>query len=98
MENAENRLGIKLPQDYIEMVNISNAFPTCSNSVEPSFQKVEGIDFYRNFQGNVIDTWKEMGKMDTIVSGLERVIRIAGYSDEQQFLIIPPTNKNEKWN
>ena len=40
--------GIKLPEDYVEMVMIANGFPTCSTSVEPSFLKVEEIDFYRN--------------------------------------------------
>lgn len=97
IENAEKRLGIKLPQDYIEMVSIANGFPTCSNSVEPSFQKVGEIDFYRNFQWNVIDTWKEMGELNDVVSDLERAIMIAGLEDEQQFLIIPPTNGQNKW-
>jgi hypothetical protein len=97
VENAEKRLGIKFPQDYIEMVRTANGFPTCSNSVEPSFQKVDEIDFYRNFQRNVIDTWKEMGELNDVVSDLERAIMIAGLEDEQQFLIIPPTNGQDKW-
>tara|TARA_B100000745_G_C20007454_1_gene342145 strand:+ start:18 stop:542 length:525 start_codon:yes stop_codon:yes gene_type:complete len=97
IENAEKRLEIKLPQDYIEMVSIANGFPTCSNSVEPSFQKVDEIDFYRNFQWNVIDTWKEKGELNEVVSDLERAIVIAGLEDEQQFLIIPPTNGRNKW-
>lgn len=97
VENAEKRLGIKFPQDYIEMVRTSNGFPTCSNSVEPSFQKVDEIDFYRNFQWNVIGTWKEMAELNDVVSDLERAIMIAGLEDEQQFLIIPPTNGQDKW-
>jgi cell wall assembly regulator SMI1 len=43
IENAENRLGIKLPNDYVEMITIANGFPTCSNSVEPSFQKAKKL-------------------------------------------------------
>lgn len=97
IENAEKRLGIKLPQDYIEMVSAANGFPTCSNSVEPGFQKVDEIYFYRNFQWNVIDTWKEMGELNDVVSDLERAIMVAGLEDEQQFLIIPPTNGQNKW-
>ncbi|RKD92868.1 SMI1/KNR4 family protein [Mangrovibacterium diazotrophicum] len=97
IENAEKRLGIKLPQDYIEMVSTANGFPPCSNSVEPSFQKVDEIDFYRNFQWNVIDTWKEMEELNDVVSDLERAIMIAGLEDEQQFLIVPPTNGQNKW-
>lgn len=97
IKNAEKRLGIKLPQDYIEMISTANGFLTCSNSVEPSFQKIEEIDFYRNFRWNVIGTWKEMGVMSDVVTELEKAIMIAGFEDEQQFLIIPPTNNNDKW-
>jgi len=97
IENTEKRLGLKLPQDYIELVTIANGFPTCSNSVEPSFQKVREIDFYKNFQGNVIDTWKEMGVLKDVVCELEKAIMIAGPEDEQQFLIIPPGDGQHKW-
>jgi hypothetical protein len=97
IENAEKRLGLKLPQDYIEMLSIANGFLTCSNSVEPSFQKVEKIDFYKNFQWNVIGTWKEMEELDNVVSELERAIMIAGFEEEQQFLLIPPNDGQGKW-
>ena len=97
IENTENRLGIKLPDDYIDLVSIANGFPTCSNSVEPSFQKVEEIDYYRNFEWNAINTWKEIEELNDIVSELERAIMIAGHEDEQQFLIIPPINGQDKW-
>lgn len=97
IENAENRLGIKLPNDYIEMITIANGFPTCSNSVEPSFQKVQEIDYYRNYEYNVIDTWKELGELDEVINELEMAIMIAGFEEEQQFLIIPPKSENEKW-
>lgn len=97
IENAEKRLGLKLPQDYIEMIRIANGFIICSMSVEPSFQKIDEIDFYRNFQWNVIDTWKEIGELDDVVSDLERAIMIAGLEDEQQFLIIPPSIGQSKW-
>jgi cell wall assembly regulator SMI1 len=97
IENTEKRLGLKLPQDYIELVTIANGFPTCSNSVEPSFQKVEEIDFYKNYQWNVIDTWKEMGELKDVVRELEKAIIVAGFEEEQQFLIIPPSDGQQKW-
>lgn len=90
-------MGIKLPNDYIEMITIANGFPTCSNSVEPSFQKVQEIDYYRNYEYNVIDTWKELGELDEVINELEIAIMIAGFEEEQQFLIIPPKSENEKW-
>ena len=97
IEEAESRLGIIFPQDYIELLTIANGFPTCSNSVEPSFLKVSEIDFYKNYHWNVIDDWSETGELDDIVSELKRAIMIAGHGEEQQFLIIPPTASNNKW-
>ena len=97
IENTEKRLGLKLPQDYINMLSIANGFPTSSNSVEPSFQKIEDVDFYKNYQWNVIDTWKEMGELDDVVCELEKAIIIAGLEEEQQFLLIPPSDGQQEW-
>ena len=97
IKKVEKRLGIKLPPDYIEMTTIANGFPTYPNSIEPAFQKLEEIDFYRNYQWNVIDTWKEIGGLDDDVADLERAIMIAGFEDEQQFLIIPPADRQGRW-
>ena len=97
IKNTEERLGLNLPLDYIELVTIANGFLTCSNSVEPSFQNISDIDFYKNFQWNVIDTWKEMGDTTSIVTQLENAIMIGGLNDEQQFLLIPPSRESGKW-
>lgn len=97
IENTEKRLGLKLPQDYVEFIKIANGFPTSTNAVEPSFQKVSDIDFYKNFQLNVIDTWNEMGELDYVVSKLERAIIVAGLEEEQQFLLIPPIDSQSEW-
>ncbi|MGD1846026.1 MAG: SMI1/KNR4 family protein [Salibacteraceae bacterium] len=97
IESAEKRLGVSLPKDYIDMVSIANGFPTSSSSVEPSFHKVEEIDFYRNIPWNVIDTWKQMGELDDVVAELEKAIIVAGLEEEQQFLIIPPEHTRDPW-
>jgi len=78
IESAEKRLGISLPKDYIELLTIANGFPTCTNNVEPSFQKVQGIDFYKYYKWNVIDSWKELAELEVEVNNLERAIMIAG--------------------
>ena len=54
IQNTERRLTLKLPQDYIELVTIANGFPTCCNSVEPSFQKLEEIDFIKTMCGMLL--------------------------------------------
>ena len=94
---TENRLGIELPSDYKEILLISNGFPTSTNALEPSFQKVNEIDYYRNFEWNCIDIWKNNDELKEIGEALEKSIMIAGLEDEQQFLIIPPNSKNGNW-
>jgi len=94
---TENRLGIELPKDYKEMLMISNGFPTSTNSVEPTFQQVNKIDYYRNYEWNCIEHWTNIEDLNEIGEELERSIMIAGIEDEQQFLIIPPHTRNENW-
>ena len=94
---TENRLGIELPADYKEILLISNGFPTSSNTVEPTFQKVSEIDYYRNWEWNCIELWTNSEELNAVGEELERSILIAGLEDEQQFLIIPPYTRNEKW-
>ena len=46
---------------------------------------------------NVIDTWKEIGGLEDVVCELEKAIMIGGYEEEQQFLLIPPTDAEQEW-
>lgn len=97
IRQVEERLGINFPQDYVELLTITNGFLTCSRDVEPSFQAIEEVDFYRNFQWNVIDIWTEMENDIDLITKLKRSIMIAGSEDSQQFLIIPPIDENDQW-
>ena len=71
---TENRLGIELPSDYKEILLISNGFPTSTNALEPSFQKVNEIDYYRNFEWNCIDIWKNNDELKEIGRHLRKVL------------------------
>ena len=89
IQNVEKRLGIILPEDYKEFLKISNGF-TAPNNFEPTFHKVEEIDYLRNIEKYTIESYNYLPE-------LENSILIAGKNEEQYFLLIPPKNVNEKW-
>lgn len=97
IRQAEKRLNVILPEDYKQMLLVANGFPTSNNSVEPSFEAISEVDYYRNYKFNAIDSWRDLGGLDDVVDELEKAILIAGLNDEQQFLIIPPAVKGEHW-
>ena len=89
INDAENKLGIKLPEDYIEFIRITNGF-SAPNGIEPSFENIENIDFLKNIDDFVIEAYSYLPE-------LENAILIAGISEEQYFLLLPPKSKNEEW-
>lgn len=89
INDAENKLGIKLPEDYIEFIRITNGF-SAPNDIEPSFENIENIDFLKNIDDFVIEAYSYLPE-------LENAILIAGISEEQYFLLLPPKSKNEEW-
>lgn len=84
----EKRLNIKLPEDYKMFLQITNGF-IAPNSVEPSFMKVEEVDYLKNIDKFTIEAYN--------LPELENSILVAGKDEEQYFLLIPPKNENEKW-
>lgn len=96
IRELEDRLRLKLPADYKEMLKVANGFPTCSDSTEPSFLLVSEVDYYRNHPNNGISQLYEMGESTEMLDLLDRAILIAGAHEEQKFLLIPPLN-DEAW-
>lgn len=90
ISEAENKLGIKLPQDYIEFLKITNGFSTPNDCVEPSFESIENIDFLKNIEPFAIEAYSYLPE-------LQNAILIAGLEEEQYFLLLPPESKNEEW-
>lgn len=88
INDAENKLGVKLPEDYIEFIRITNGF-SAPNDIEPSFESIENIDFLKNIDEFVIEAYG--------LPELENAILIAGIDEEQYFLLLPPEAKNEEW-
>ncbi|MCX2743355.1 SMI1/KNR4 family protein [Mangrovivirga sp. M17] len=93
---AESRLKVTLPEDYKEFLLIANGYPTYNDAVEPSFEKVNNIEYLKDFDNEVIEIWKENGNKE-IAEALSKSIIIAGKQEEQWFLLIPPQEKSEKW-
>lgn len=86
---TEKRLGITLPNDYKEFLNMTNGF-LAPNTIEPSFMKIENIDFLKNIDPIAIECYNFLPE-------LENSILIAGKDEEQYFLLIPPNNGAENW-
>jgi cell wall assembly regulator SMI1 len=96
INEAETRLGIKLPNEYKEFLQIANGYPTYNDTVEPSFAKVNEIQYLKDIYPEIITIWKETGN-EQISSELNRSIIIGGINEEQWFLIIPPKDQSDKW-
>ena len=79
----EKELNIILPKDYKEFLLISNGY-AASNDIEPSFEKIERIDFLKNVIPEIIENYQ--------IEELSESLIIAGFNGEQQFFLIPPKN------
>jgi hypothetical protein len=88
ISDAENKLGVKFPEDYKEFLKITNGF-SAPNDVEPSFENIENIDYLKNVDEFTIEAY---GLVE-----LENAIIVGGISEEQYFLLLPPEAENEKW-
>lgn len=94
IKQSEKRLGIELPTDYKEILEITNGF-SASTIVEPTFQPIEKIDYLKNIDSFIIEVWSQEEVAD-IGEQLKRSIIIGGIEEEQYFLLIPPGLNNKK--
>lgn len=91
IKKKENELNIKFPNDYKELLQITNGFKTSNDSIEPSFIRIDEVDYLKNIFPFIIECYE-----DTIPE-LELSILIAGKHEEQQFLLIPPNRRAIEW-
>lgn len=92
ISEAESRLGVKLPEDYKEFLNITNGFSS-PNDIEPSFEKIEEVDYLKNVFDYVIEDYNYLPELET-------AILVGGKLEEQQFLLLPPkleSGKQKYW-
>lgn len=91
----EQRLGVSLPADYRDFLAVTDGMEAPS-STEPYWSSTELVDYLRDYDPELIQIWRETGN-EEIADQLERSILVAGRDDEQQFLLIPPTDGYDQW-
>lgn len=96
IETAEKSLRIKLPQDYIDFLKITNGFPPYDNSISVNFVPVDKIDYLINVDDDLVEIWNNYGT-EEVGEALSQSIIVGGIKEEQSFLLIPPNEKQKKW-
>jgi len=96
IEAAEKRLNLTLPADYKDFLLTTNGF-TAPTVIDPSFMKVEDIDYLINVDPFLVEVWSGHEQLGNVSESLKRSILVGGKDEEQYFLLIPPTTKKEKW-
>lgn len=94
--DAEKRLNVELPADYKDFLLITNGF-TAPTTIDPSFMKIEDIDYLSNLDPFAIEVWSQYEELRDVAEALKRSILVGGKDEEQYFLLIPPLNKTDKW-
>ncbi|WP_343532189.1 SMI1/KNR4 family protein [Pedobacter sp.] len=85
---AETRLNVKFPKDYREFLLITNGFMG-PNDIEPSFSKLEEVNYLKKILPEINEIYQ--------IKELDNAILIGGASEEQQFLLIPPSSDSDSW-
>lgn len=93
---AEERLNVKLPDDYIEFLEISNGFPQYS-TISCSLLPVSRIDYLKVVDEDLIEVWNQFEGLEEAGQALASSILVGGLKEEQYFLLIPPKTKSGKW-
>ncbi len=91
INKVEEKLNVSFPQDYRELLLIANGFKTSNDAVEPSFMKIEDVDYLKDVDPFLIECYE-----DTLEE-LAISIIIGGKHEGQQFLLIPPTDEKGHW-
>ncbi|MBE7652120.1 SMI1/KNR4 family protein [Tenacibaculum finnmarkense] len=97
INKVELKLNVKFPNDYKNLLLISNGFLTSTDAVEPSFIPIQKVDYLKNVFPEMVRIWTENEPNGTFEKELESSLIIAGINDEQQFLLIPPIEKEGNW-
>lgn len=91
ISEVENKLEISFPEDYKELLSVTNGYLASDASLEPSFMKIQEVDYLKNIDPFIINCYE-----DTLKE-LEDSILVGGRNEEQQFLLIPPKHEKGGW-
>lgn len=94
---TELKLNVQFPEDYKAFIKITNGFPAV-NGTEPSFLPIQKVDYTLQLEPSVVESFGNDPNLDKAESTqYKKSIIIGGVGEEQHFLLIPPSNENEKW-
>jgi SMI1 / KNR4 family (SUKH-1) len=93
--NAEKKLGIKLPDDVIELYKASNGTSVILNQCFGAFETIDKIGWLKDTVPYVIDDYSGMG--EAYRNDLENSIVIAGIDYVHMVLIIQPYSDYKEW-
>lgn len=96
IKSKESSLGLKLPQDYLDFLRITNGFPQY-RSTGVSFSPVDKIDFLKNVYEDLVEIWLCQEELIEVGQALSESIIIGGINEEQYFLLIPPCSTSSYW-
>lgn len=94
IDSLEQRLNIRLPQDYKDFLLLTNGFHAAS-SVEPTFCNINKVDFLMNVDPELYEIWK-IGDAE-VGEKLKTAIKVGGFDEEQYFFLIPPSKEHSNW-
>jgi hypothetical protein len=92
---TEQRLGITLPEDVVELYKTSDGTSVILNQTFSGFMPVEQIDWLKNADAYLIECYAEMG--EAYVNDLKNSIIIAGIGYVHNVLIIQPYGEHTEW-
>jgi hypothetical protein len=96
IEDAEKRLGIKLPKEYKDFLLVSNGLE--SFGLNPTLHDVSKIDWLKKLDPQMVEIWTgSMGEIDKkFAESFSNSLLIGGHHEEQQLLLIP-SKKSKDW-
>ncbi|MCD8431586.1 SMI1/KNR4 family protein [Tenacibaculum finnmarkense genomovar ulcerans] len=59
INKVELKLNVKFPNDYKNLLLISNGFLTSTDAVEPSFIPIQKVDYLKNIFPEMVRIWTE---------------------------------------
>lgn len=97
IENAEERLQIKLPKEYKDFLKISNGLKTISDTI-PTLLSVDKIGWLKDLDKELVDIWCNPDESDDkeFIESFSKSLLIGGHMEEQQLLLIP-SKKSKEW-
>ena len=88
VKEAEDRLGVALPEDYKEFLKATNGFASLSN-IDVTLLPVEKIDYLKVLDRELVEIWTRDPDRGDFNHQFSSSILVGGYQEEQQLLLVP---------